>query len=90
METTGNLDLLLKWLKNNHVTETYESKEHFIVLVYTKSDYKFDETIPQEFWNVPVQFHYPEIIVLPSGETYLPTTSKYNPKLEFITLKIGK
>lgn len=82
--------MLLKWLKSNHNTEMYESTDHHIVLVYTKSDYHFDETVPEEFWNIPIQFHYPEIIVLSDGGTYLPTTSKYNPAIEFITLKISK
>ncbi len=87
MESNKNL---ISWLKSNYPIEVYESKQHTIVLVYTKSDYKFDELIPEEFYDLKIQYHYPEIVIMPNHETYLPNVTKYDPAVEFITLKIMK
>lgn len=90
MKNTEQIDLFLRWIESKYKIEKYEGNEHFIVLVYTKSDYKFDEVVPELFWRVKIQYHYPEIIILSGGGTYLPNASQYDPKIEFITLKILK
>ncbi len=90
MEAPENVEALIKWLKSNHITEVYEAPEHFIVLLYIKCNYHFDETIPEEFWNIKIQYHYPEIIIMSNGESHLVNTSKYNSSIEFTTLKIFK
>ena len=89
MNTPENTDLLIKWLKSNYNTEVHEAPEHFIVLVYTQTTHRIDEMLPEEFYNANIQYHYPEIILF-GGGSYIPGISKYNPLIEFVTLKIGK
>lgn len=90
MDTPENVESLIKWLKSNYIVEVYEAPNHYIVIVYTTCDYHFAEKLPEEFWNVKIMYSYPEIIIMNNGESYLVNTSKYNPAIEFITLKISK
>jgi hypothetical protein len=89
METPENVEALIKWLKSNYSVEAYDAPNHYIVIVYTVSDYHFAEKLPEEFWNVKIIYSYPEIIQF-GGGSYIPRISKYNPAIEFITLKISK
>lgn len=89
MEDTS-AEALIKWLKEKYYVDVLDATKHYIAIVYTKSDYKFDSAIPEEFWALKIQYNYPEIIILSNGHTYMPNLSKYDPKIEFITLKIYK